>query len=190
MYAIGLCWSGRGAANLNAAATPPPPISNLLCQAAAARQQQAHKLRAAIQRSFDGLRSARNVAACLIAGGGAGGGDSGRGGGSGKGGGNPRGDDGSSGDPWIETLENTTARRHEEESTSAAAADDDDDDADGSGSVEQQYMGISNLDPTTKYLCSNVKVVNMEEDSEGKCCEKAFESLVFSSRCKCVRRSL
>ncbi len=188
MYAIGLCWSGRGAANLNAAATA-PPISNSLRQAAAARQQQAHKLRAAIQRSFDGLRSARNVAACLIAGGGAGAGDSGRGGGSGKDGGNPRGDDGSSGDPWIETLENTSARRHEEESTSAAAAADDDD-ADGSGSVEQQYMGISNLDPTTKYLCSNVKVVNMEEDSEGKCCEKAFETLVFSSRCKCVRRSL
>ncbi len=131
------------------------------------------------------MRSARNVAACLLAGGGAGGGDSGRGGGSGKDGGNPRGDDGSSGDPWIETMEITTARRHEEEGTSA-----DDDDADGSGSVEQQYMGISNLDPTTKYLCSNVKVVNIEEDSEGKCCEKAFESLVFSSRCKCVRRSL
>jgi hypothetical protein len=40
-------------------------------------------------------------------------------------------------------------------------------------------MGTSNLNPTTKYLCSNVKVVNMEEDLEGKCCEKAFETLSF-----------
>jgi len=51
-------------------------------------------------------------------------------------------------------------------------------------------MGTSNLDLATKYLCSNVKVVNMEEDSKGNCCEKAFETFVFSSRCKCVKKNL
>jgi hypothetical protein len=114
-------------------------------------------LRVAIQRNFDGLRSARNVATCLIARGGrkggkgivgAGGGDSGRSGGSGKGGGNPWGDYGSSGDLWIETLEITTIKKHEEKSTFV----DDDDDAYGNRNVEQQYMGTNNLDPTTKYF--------------------------------------
>jgi hypothetical protein len=51
-------------------------------------------------------------------------------------------------------------------------------------------MGTSNMDPTTKYFYSNAKVVNMEEDSEGKCYEKAFETLPFLSRCKCVRKNL
>jgi hypothetical protein len=189
MYAIMLCWSGRRIANLNA--PPPPPISNLLCQVTATRQQT-HKLRIAIQRSFDGLKNARNVAICLIAGrGGKGGkgargGDNGRGGGSGKDGGNPWGGDGNSGDLWIETLETTTTKRHEKENTFV----DDHHHANGSKKVKQQYMGTSNLDPTIKHFCSNVKVMNMEEDSEGKCCEKPFKTLVFSSRCKCVRKNL
>jgi hypothetical protein len=135
------------------------------------------------------LRSARNVATCLIVGGGGRGGkrargarkgDSGNGGGNGKGGGNPWGDDGSSGDLWIETLDTTTTKRHEEE---IIFVDDDDDATNGSRNVEQLYMGTNNMDPTTKYFYSNVKVMN-QEDSEGKCCEKAFETLIFSLKCK------
>jgi hypothetical protein len=64
------------------------PSPNLLRQATDA-QQEAHKLTIAIQRSFDGLRSVRNVASCLITRGGGRGAKGAKGGDSGRCGGNP-----------------------------------------------------------------------------------------------------